>query len=228
MRLDRAMTVAASIGLASLALWVGAATAAADASPATPGYSATALYNMANAEARNGKPGLAVLNYERARLLSPNDPDIRANLRFVRASLSLPAETGTWFSRNARIAAPDTLSWLGLLGMLIAGAGLLAGRFYSKHRRKLGAVAVVGVSLMGLTLCNAVAVWPTLHEAVIVAHAAPARVSPISIGETLFSLREAESVTMRAEHDGFVLVQTADGRTGWVLRADLAPVVPLP
>jgi len=226
MKLARAMTVAASIGLASLALCVRAAPAAVGDSPATPGYSAAALYNMANADARNGRPGLAVLSYERARLLAPNDPDIRANLRFVRASVGLPAEKGTWFSRNARIAGPNTLSWLGLLGVLITGTSLLAGRFYSNHRLELRAAAIVGISLMGLTLCNAVALWPTLHEAVVVAHAAPARVSPISIGETLFSLPEAQSVTMRAEHEGFVLVQTADGRTGWVLRADLAPVVP--
>jgi hypothetical protein len=227
MRLGRAVTVALGFGLASLALCVRAAPAAASDSPATPGYSAAALYNTANADARNGKPGLAVLNYERARLLAPNDPDIRANLRFVRASVGLPAETETWFSRNARIAGPNTLSWLGLLGVLITGTSLLADRFYSNRRLALRAAAIVGISLMGLTICNVVAVWPTLHEAVIVAHAAPARVSPISIGETLFSLPEAQSVTMRAEHDGFVLVQTGDGRTGWVLRADLAPVIPL-
>jgi len=226
MSLARAIAVAASIGLASLALCVRAAPAADADSPATPGYSAAALYNMANADARNGKSGLAVLNYERAGLLAPNDPDIRANLRFVRASVGLPAETGSWFSRHARIADPNTLSWLGLLGVLIAGSSLLAGRFYSNHRLELRAAAIVGISLMGLAVCNAVAVWPTLHEAVIVAHSAPARVSPIGIGETLFSLPEAESVTTRAEHDGFVLVQTVDGRTGWVLRADLAPVVP--
>ena len=33
-----------------------------------------------NSYARAGKPGLAVLNYERAALLAPDDPDINANL----------------------------------------------------------------------------------------------------------------------------------------------------
>src|SRR3982074_279247 len=46
--------------------------------PAQPGYSAPALYNLANAYARAGKPGLAVLNYERAKLLDPSDPDVAA------------------------------------------------------------------------------------------------------------------------------------------------------
>ena len=37
----------------------------AQAEPA-PGYSAAGLYNLANYYARQGKPGMAVLNYERA------------------------------------------------------------------------------------------------------------------------------------------------------------------
>ncbi len=56
------------------------------AAPVPAGYSAAGLYNLANSYARAGKPGMAVLNYERARLLSPNDPDVEANLRFVRSS----------------------------------------------------------------------------------------------------------------------------------------------
>jgi len=35
------------------------------------GYSAAGLYNLANSYARAGQPGMAVLNYERARLLAP-------------------------------------------------------------------------------------------------------------------------------------------------------------
>jgi len=190
-------------------------------------YSAPALYNAANAYARSGKPGLAVLNYERARLLAPNDPDIRTNLSFVRASAGLPAQSENWFSRSVRIADPDVLAWAGLIGLAAAGISLLAGRRSSRHRFALRAVAVIGISAAGLTLCNAVAIWPSLHEAVIVAQGAAAHVAPAGNAETLFSLPEAETVAMGAEHGGFMLVRTPDGRTGWVSAADLAPVLPL-
>jgi hypothetical protein len=60
------------------------------ATATSSGYSAAALFNQANAYARAGKPGLAVLNYERAQLLAPNDADIAANLHFVRAKAGLP------------------------------------------------------------------------------------------------------------------------------------------
>src|ERR1700688_1343375 len=61
--------------------------------PAPEGYSAPALYNLANSFARAGKPGLAVLNYERARLLDPKDLDIEANLRHVREASGQPADS---------------------------------------------------------------------------------------------------------------------------------------
>src|ERR1700722_1594208 len=76
------------------------------------GYSAAGLYNLANSYARAGKPGMAILNYERASLLAPGDPDIQANLRFVRASAHLPAEMPDALDRIARIASPFWMSWL--------------------------------------------------------------------------------------------------------------------
>ena len=75
------------------------------------GYSAAGLYNLANSYARAGKPGMAILNYERASLLAPDDPDIRANLRFVRASAHLPAETPGALERVAAIASPFWMSF---------------------------------------------------------------------------------------------------------------------
>ena len=98
----------------------------AQAEPAPPGYSAAGLYNLANYYVSQGKPGMAVLNYERARLLSPNDPDIDANLRQVRATLRLPAESRSAVDRVVRIASPFTLSWVGLIGLVVVGTGALA------------------------------------------------------------------------------------------------------
>src|SRR5882724_4891553 len=44
-------------------------------------------YNLGNAWFRQGKLGLAILNYERARRLTPRDPDILANLKFAEQRL---------------------------------------------------------------------------------------------------------------------------------------------
>jgi hypothetical protein len=196
------------------------------AAQAQPGYSAPALYNMANAYARQGKPGLAVLNYERAKLLDPNDPDVDANLRRIRQAAGLPPESRNRLERAASFANPSVLAWAGLIGLLCGGVSVLARKVYPRHRRWLGVSALAGFLPAGAALCNALVLWPMLHDAVVIAHSAPARVSPVPMGETLFELREAETVEAISRHDSFVMVQTRAGRRGWVSAENLALVVP--
>jgi tetratricopeptide (TPR) repeat protein len=190
------------------------------------GYSAAALYNLANSYARADRPGMAILNYERASLLSPDDPDVQANLRLVRASAHLPAETPDDFDRIARIASPFWVSWIGVFGLTLAGASLIAAQLSSRHRLVRGAALLLGVSMIGLTLSNALAIWPRLHQGVVIAAATPVRVSPVPMGDPLFSLPEGEKVKITAEHDGFALIETRAGRAGWISDSKFAPIVP--
>jgi tetratricopeptide (TPR) repeat protein len=191
-----------------------------------PRYSAAALYNLGNSYARAGKPGLAVLNYERASLLAPNDPDLDANLRFVRASSHLPSDSTGRFSRAVTMANATVVSWLGVAGVVVLGASLLLGSVSSRRRWMRRAVTVMGVALVGFTVCQGVVLWRTLHAAVVVTNATQVRVSPVPMGDPLFTLPEAETVQIAAEHANFVLIQTAAGKTGWVSRANIVPVVP--
>ena len=190
------------------------------------GYSAERLYNLGNAYARAGKPGMAILNYERASLLSPGDADVQANLSYVRAAAHLPAQTPDAFDRAASIASPFWIAWIGVLGLTLIGATLIAAQLSSRHRLLQGAATLLGVSMVGLTLCDALAVWPRLHAGVVIAAATPVRVSPVPMGEPLFTLPEGDEVKIRAEHDGFLLIETRAGRTGWLAHSNLAPIVP--
>jgi hypothetical protein len=196
------------------------------ADSAQPGYNAASLYNSANAYALAGKPGMAVLNYERARLLAPNDPDIEVNLRRVRQSAHVALEPAAWFEPLVTVANPRVLSWLGLAGVILACGSVLAGRLQPRHRLLRHSGTLVGLLLMGLTLGNAVMLWPRVHAAVVIVADAPARVSPVPLGDPLFVLPEAEMVRIGASHEGFVLVQTAAGRSGWVSQTSVAAIVP--
>jgi hypothetical protein len=80
--------------------------------------------------------------------------------------------------------------------------------------------------MIGLTVANGIALWPMLHEGVVITAATPVRVSPVPMGDSLFVLPEAETVNITAEHEGFLLIQTRAGRTGWVSRSNVASVVP--
>jgi hypothetical protein len=195
--------------------------------PQAPRYSADGLYNLANAYARAGKPGLAVLNYERAALLAPDDADIDANLEYVRGSQHLPAEPRGWLTRIAVAASPASAAWIGVLGIALLGAGLLAGKKMSPRFRWVWRSGiVVGLALLALPVSSAMVVWPRMHAGVVLVDQTPARVSPVPMGDTAFVLREAETVAITAEHENFVLIRTRAGRTGWVAHASLGAVVP--
>ena len=204
------------------------AVASSDTTPvaASSSYSATSLYNLGNSYARAGKPGLAVLNYERASLLEPNDPDIEANLRYVRQGAHLAEEPRSNWQRAVTVGSPTLWSFFGVLGVLLLGCALLAGERYPAHRWKRRIAVLVGFLLLGATAGNALVLWPSLHAAVIVTAATPVQVSPVPMGDQLFTLPEGETVTITAEHEDFVLVQTGRGRKGWVARVNLVPVVP--
>jgi tetratricopeptide (TPR) repeat protein len=210
--------------LVGLLLGAGAAgPVSANGNPAREQISASALYNLGNSYARQGKPGMAVLYYERARVLSPNDPDIRANLRHVRTSVGQSPDAGSWLENHARIANPSLMYWLGLIGLSLAGASVLGIRFYPRRRRIMWCTLGVGGILSAIVLCDVLATWPIMSEAVVL-HAAAARVSPVADGDTVFTLPEAQVVRITDEYLGYALIKTDAGQAGWVSRADLAAV----
>jgi type IV secretory pathway VirB2 component (pilin) len=190
------------------------------------GYSAPLLFNLANSYARAGKPGMAVLNYERAKLLSPYDSDIEQNLNIVQSAAQVPTTAASSFERIARIVSPQLASWIGVLGVAIVGLSVLSGRLSRRRRWLRWSATLLGMTMISLTVANGVVLWPTLHEGVVIASATPVRVSPAPLGDSIFELAEAAAVKVLAEHEGFILVQAGDGRSGWVARSTVAAVVP--
>jgi hypothetical protein len=189
-------------------------------------YSADRLYNLANSYARAGEPGLAVLNYERAALLAPNDADINSNLEYVRSRAHVPTEPRNRFARIAQAASPALAASLGVLGIALLGAGLLARKTAPRFERAGTGSVLLGMALIALPVSNAALLWPRMHEAVVLVNQTPARASPVPMGDTTFVLLEADTVTIRAKHEDFVLIRTRGGLSGWVARTNLGAVVP--
>jgi hypothetical protein len=112
------------------------------------------------------------------------------------------------------------------VGIALVGAGLLARRITPRFPRALTCGILLGIALIAMTVCNAMLLWPRMHEAVVLIDQTPARVSPVPMGDTGFVLPEAATVTVTAEHEDFVLIRTRDGLSGWVARANLGAVIP--
>src|SRR5579864_689915 len=134
--------------------------------PPPPQYSADGLYNLANSYARAGKPGLAVLNYERAALMAPDDADINANLEYVRASAHVRTEPRSHFARVVLVVSPASAAWIGVLGIALVGSGLLARKMTPGFRWVCAGGFLLGVALISLSASSAVLLWPRMHEGI--------------------------------------------------------------
>lgn len=217
-----ACVVAALLALCGLELRAQSSTAAP---PDPAGYSAASLYNLGNVYARSGKTALAVLEYERARLLAPRDPDLEANLAHVRELAGLAPRSGDWLEQYGRFASPNTMYWVGIAGLALGGICLLMlrGRRVSRGARLAGAGCAV--VMLGSSLLNMAAVVPVLSESVALRPVA-AGVSPVAGADALFAIPAAATVRVLDRHAGYDLVRDSKGREGWVSSTDLAAVIP--
>lgn len=98
------------------------------------GPSAKLYYNLGNSYYRAGKPGNAILSYERALRLDPTDEDIRYNLDFVNSRIvDRPGERGTFLGNLldtlALSARSNTWAWLAFGCFVLTAAALLAYLF---------------------------------------------------------------------------------------------------
>ncbi len=204
-------------------LFAGCA-AGSDSGP--PGYSAGGLYNLANSYARAGKLGMAILNYERAALLAPGDPDIQDNLRAVRAAAGLSPQPRSRFEWAASMLNPPLAGRVGIIGLLAVGLSALAARLTSRFRAWRRIALGVGMALLGVTVANGIVVWPKLNSAIVLVAGTPMRATPAPLGDTLVTLPEGETLRILGEHQDFVFVQIGNADRGWVSRASVASVVP--
>ena len=174
------------------------------------------LFNLGNAWLRLGYPARAILDYERARVLSPHNAAIEANLAAARAASRASARggVGPWLAA-ARYFSFDTYVWaaLGALWMLCAALVLVC--LNGVARRIARPLILLAVVTLCVSADAAVLEWPDLQRAVVVTPAVM-HLAPAQSAATSGSLQEGEVVWLQEQYAGFNFVRTADGRTGWV------------
>jgi tetratricopeptide (TPR) repeat protein len=192
--------------------------------------SAALLYDLANAESRAGRPGWAVLYYQRALALAPRDDDIRANLRQTREGADLLSpQRGRW-DELARSATIDEWSALALAALWIA-AGICAIRALRPSApTSLPISGRVCVSLLCLaTICFASLAYERVQQmdrAIVVDPAPALRSAPFDEATTSTQLAPGDEVALERTHGGFALIRTDEGEAGWVPAPLVARIAP--
>ncbi len=197
------------------------------------GGDADLYYNLGNAYYRTDNMTRAVLNYERALLLSPGDEDIRFNLQMAQSKTidRITPETEmffvTWYRSLVNLMSVDAWAWTALVSLAVAIVLALVYLFvdvvWLRKTGFFGALALVFVFF----LSNLFA-WQQrdrlMHRtgAIVVTPAVPVRSTPAKNGTTLFTLHEGTRVTVTdASMKGWREIRLADGKQGWIAVTDI-------
>ena len=194
----------------------------------THGVAAEVYYNLGNCCYKlDDIPG-AVLNYERALLLSPGDADIRANLAMARGRTTdrvvPPSEMFfvTWWrdlSNSMNLAA---WTWLGIVSFVLMLVGLLLYMLVTPLViRKVGFYGAV-VLLLVTIVTNLAALSQHLsltrrQTAIIFAPAVTVKSSPSYTGTDLFLIHEGAKVEILDNSmKEWMEVKFEEGKQGWI------------
>ena len=192
------------------------------------GASADLYYNLGNAYYRTENIPEAVLNYERALLLSPGDRDIRFNLQIARSKTfdKIVPESEmffvTWYRSLVSMMSVDGWARTALVALALTIILLLVYLFSERiWLRKAGFFG--GVALLVLFVGANIFAWQQKKDllnrkgAIIFAPAVTVKSTPAANGTDLFILHEGTKVVIT---DGSMKewkeIRLADGKEGWI------------
>ncbi len=184
------------------------------------------LFNLGNSEFRAGDTGHAVLYYERALWMVPQDPDIRANLKFVQRAAGIFETEGSWWKKLVDAWTLNQWSMLALAVWIVL-CSLVAWRLVRRNRRsRLN--AAVGCAAIALALFVTVVYLKSadLDAAVVVVPDASLKVAPIENSPSLHPIPAGTRVDIKKDRGEFVYVETLDEKRGWMKVGQVDWIVP--
>lgn len=200
---------------------------------AADGPRAAVFYNLGNSYQQLKQYGPAILAYERARLLTPRDPDLLANLALARKAAAAFEETGPHPRLDAALNYPSRNEW----SWLVAGAALVLGGLavfcgaVKLPRRGMVRAAQVSACLAGLAIAaGAAALYLRRAESsrgIVLSENATVRLSPFEKAESLGTPGPGRSVRLGVQSGAFQYVEVpATNLHGWLAAKDVAAIAP--
>ena len=191
-------------------------------------------FNYANCLFRQNQLGMAILYYEKARKLDPNDPDIAYNLRFVNAQIQdkVPAPEENFLTRALTYAHAafsinqglwielGLFTFLGLAAILC----LYAGAALRTSLAVLMGVAVLGMLSLAPSLALKIKNQETLRFAIVLKPSVDMYSGPGENFQVLTQVHEGTRFEIVETRGDWVSVKLANGKGGFVRLADLGKV----
>ena len=197
------------------------------------GISSDIYYNLGNCYYRMDDMTRAVLNYERALLLSPGDRDVRLNLQLARSKTidKIVPESEmffvTWYRSLVNLMSVDGWARTAIVSLVVALILALLYLFSDRiWLRKLGFFGSI-LLLLTFALSNLFAYQQKqalVHRsgAIIIHSAVNVKSTPAHNGTDLFILHEGTKVTITDDSmNDWKEIRVADGKEGWLQTKDI-------
>lgn len=192
------------------------------------GTNADLYYNLGNCYYKTDRMAHAILNYERAFLLDPSDPDIRFNLELARTKTIdkiIPESEMffvTWFKSLVNVMSMDAWAYMGV-GAFVCMC-VLAFVFYFSNKVVIRKVGFFGAILMLLlaVMTNVFAyrqhtAIETRTGAIVMSSSVVVKSTPNESGTDLFVLHEGTRVEIIDNSmKEWKEIRLADGKVGWM------------
>jgi tetratricopeptide (TPR) repeat protein len=197
-------------------------------------YTTEIFYNLGNAYYRTDKIALAILNYEKARLLSPGDDNINMNLRLanIRTTDKVPESNDfiMEFYHNFRDSMGST-GWAIIIILFIWLSCLALAGFIILHklfiRKILFAAAIVMITLtviFSVVGFNRYSFETNPAMAIVFSSAAPVKSSPDENGADLFFLHEGTKIGIIEENENWFKIRIMSDKVGWLPKTSVREI----
>ncbi len=189
-------------------------------------HDAFVYYNLGNAYLKNDQIGKAVLYYEKAHRLAPNNEDISYNLAFANSKTIDKVEEDMFFLRrwtNSFVQLFSVQGWA-ILSIIFAGLFCLSFALFliaKKSQWRVGlffSMIVLAVCLLVSIIVGTVAQkrLKATNEVVITQLNVTVKSMPDESGTDLFSVHEGIKAKITDVADKWIEVKFANGEKGWI------------
>lgn len=191
------------------------------------GQSADLYFNLGNAYYKSDRIANAILNYEKALLLSPGDNDIRHNLEIARVkTIDKITPIGTflladWVKSIRMLQSSNGWAKSGILMFLLFVTSLFvyffAGRVWMKKVAFFGGIFVLLICIFAnYAAYEQKQSLLSENSAIIFSSSVVAKSTPDESGTDLFLMHQGTKVILRDKVGEWSKVELEDGNDGWI------------